>query len=99
MVFLSVKRIGARTSKIVGPPNGRLPSLMPEAQKAAAADRDFYLALLQATETCKNKSAGCIGGKYDPTPSPRRAELPPRYNTQHINRDDGPEDHWPMTAA
>ena len=64
-VFLSVKRIGARTSKIVDPPNGRLPSLMPEAQKAAAADRDFYLALLQATETCKNKSTGCIGGKYD----------------------------------
>jgi hypothetical protein len=94
-VFLSVKRIGARTSKIVDPPNGRLPSLMPEAQKAAAADRDFYLAMLQATETCKNKSVGCIGGKYDPTPSPRRAELPPRYNTQHINRDDGPEDHWP----
>ena len=94
-VFLSVKRIGARTSKIVDPPNGRLPSLMPEAQKAAAADRDFYLALLQATETCKTKSVGCTGGKYDPTPSPRRAELPPRYNTQHINRDDGPEDHWP----
>jgi hypothetical protein len=94
-VFLSVKRIGARTSKIVDPPNGRLPSLTPEAQKAAAADRDFYLALLQATETCKNKSVGCIGGKYDPTPSPRRAELAPRYNTQHINRDDGPEDHWP----
>jgi hypothetical protein len=94
-VFLSVKRIGARTSKIVDPPNGRLPSLMPEAQMAAAADRDFYLAMLQATETCKNKSVGCIGGKYDPTLSPRRAELPPRYNTQHINRDDGPEDHWP----
>jgi hypothetical protein len=37
----------------------------------------------------------CSGGKYDPTPSPRRSEPPPRYNTQHINRDDGPEDHWP----
>jgi hypothetical protein len=44
-VFLSVKRIGARTSKIVDPPNGRLPSPTPEAQKAAAADRDFHLAL------------------------------------------------------
>jgi hypothetical protein len=47
---------------------------------------------LQATETCKTKSAGCNGGKYDPTPSPRRAELPPRYNTGRINRHDGPED-------
>src|SRR5271156_6549078 len=30
-VFLSVKRIGARTSKIVDPPNGRIPPLTPEA--------------------------------------------------------------------
>jgi len=35
---------------------------------------------------------GCAGGKYDPTPSPRRAEAPPRYNTGRINRHDGPED-------
>jgi hypothetical protein len=75
-VFLSVKRIGARTSKIVDPPYGRLPSLTPEAQRAAAADQEFYLALLQSTETCKTKSVGCTGGKYNPTPSPRRAELP-----------------------
>ena len=31
----------------------------------------------------RSKSGGCAGGKYDPTPSPRRAELPPRYNTTH----------------
>ncbi len=94
-VFLSVKHIGARTSKIVDPPNGRLPPLTPEAQKAAAADREFYLALIRSTDTCKNKSVGCSGGQYHPTPSPRRAELAPRYNLQHLNRDDGPEDHWP----
>ena len=94
-VFLTVKRTGPRTSMIVDPPNGQVPSLTPEAAKAAAADREFYLALLQATETCKTKSVECSGGKYDPTPSSRRAELPPRYNLEHINRDDGPEDHWP----
>jgi hypothetical protein len=94
-VFLSVKHIGARTSKIVDPPDGRIPSLTLEAQKIAAADREFHLALLQSTETCKSKSLACAGGKYDPTPSPRRAELAPRYNLAHINRDDGPEDHWP----
>jgi hypothetical protein len=94
-VFLSVKRIGARTSKIVDPPNGRIPSLTPEAVRIAAAEREFHLALLHSTETCENKSVACSGGKYDPTPSQRRAELPPRYNTSHINRDDGPEDHWP----
>src|SRR5438309_1741572 len=87
-VFTSQKRTGARTSLIVDPPNGRLPPLTPEAQKIAAADREFRLALLQSTETCKNKSVACAGGKYDPTPSPRRAELPPRYNTARMNRRD-----------
>jgi len=94
-VFLSTKRTGIRTSKIVDPPNGRIPPLTPEAQKASAADREFRLALLQATDTCKNKLPACAGGKYDPTPSPRRAESPPRYNAANfgrINRHDGPED-------
>jgi hypothetical protein len=91
-VFLSTKHTGARTSMIVVPPDGRIPPLTAEAQKAAAADREFRLALLQATETCKTKAVECSGGKYDPTPSPRRAEHPPRYNTATINRHDGPED-------
>jgi hypothetical protein len=94
-VFLTTKRTGARTSKIVDPPNGRIPPLTPEAEKAAAADREFRLALLQATDTCKNQLPACAGGKYDPTPSPRRAEPPPRYNAINfgrINRHDGPED-------
>jgi hypothetical protein len=94
-VFLTVKRTSPRTSRVVDPPNGLIPPRTPEAQKAAAVDREFYLALLQATETCKDNLVQCNGGKYDPTPSPRRAEPAPRYNTQHINRDDGPEDHWP----
>jgi hypothetical protein len=91
-VFTPKKRTGARTSRIVDPPNGRLPPPTPQAQKIAAAEREFRVALLQATETCKNKEAPCSGGKYDPTPSPRYAELPPRYNTANINRYDGPED-------
>jgi hypothetical protein len=91
-VFLSNKHVGARTSLIVDPPDGRIPRLTAEGQKTAAADREFRLALLQATETCKSKSARCRGGKYDPTPSPRRADLPPRYNTQRMNRYDRPED-------
>jgi hypothetical protein len=91
-VFTSQKRTGARTSLIIDPPNGRIPPMTPEAQKLAAADREYRLALLQATDTCKNKSVACTGGKYDPTPSPRRSEPPPRYNTVRINRHDGPED-------
>jgi hypothetical protein len=91
-LFFSQKHTGARTSMVVDPPNGRIPQLTPEAQKAAAADREFRLALLQSTETCKSKSVACSGGKYDPTPSPRLAEPPPRYNTARMNRHDGPED-------
>ena len=91
-VFLSTKRTGARTSKIADPPNGRIPPLTGDAQKAAAADREFRLILLQATDTCKKMAPGCAGGKYDSTPSPRRADTPPRYNIAGINRYDSPED-------
>jgi hypothetical protein len=91
-VFMSIKRTGTRTSMVVDPPNGRVPALTPQAAKIASADQEFRLALLQATETCKAKSVACSGGKYDPTPSLRRAELPARYNTARMNRHDGPED-------
>jgi hypothetical protein len=90
--FVSVKKTGSRTSMITDPSNGRMPPMTPEAQKIAAADREFRLALLQSTETCKNKSIACRGGKYDPKPSPRFAELPPRYNIGRMNRHDNPED-------
>ena len=90
--FFSTKRTGARTSKIVDPPNGRFPPLTPEAQKRFAAEREYRLALVRSTDTCKNKLPGCAGGTYDPTPSPRRAEAPPRYNIARMNRNDGPED-------
>src|SRR5262245_11105719 len=93
--FLTIKRVGPRTSMIVDPPNGRVPPQTPQAQRAAAADREFFLALLQSTDACKNKEPICAGGKYDPTPSPRFSELPPRYhagNVARLNRSDGPED-------
>ena len=90
--FASVKRTGRRTSMIMDPPNGRLPPMTEEAQKRAAADKGFRLALLQSTGTCKDKSVACGGGNYDPKPSPRRSELPPRYNTARMNRFDRPED-------
>jgi hypothetical protein len=90
--FMSIKRTGVRTSLVVDPPDGRIPPRTPEAQKIAAADREFRLAMLQSTETCKNKSVACTGGKYDPTPSSRRSEIPARYNTARMNRHDAPED-------
>ena len=87
--------VGSRTSLIVDPPDGRIPRLTPEAQKARNAFRQFQLALLQATESCRDHHPGCAGGKYGPV-SPRRNETPPSYigaNTNvAINRADGPED-------
>ncbi len=91
-VFTPMKRTGLRTSRIVDPPNGRLPPVTAEFQKLAAAERAFRVALLQSTETCKNKEPACNGGKYDPAHSPRFEELPPRYNTARMNRHYGPED-------
>jgi hypothetical protein len=91
-LFISRKYAGARTSKIMDPPDGRIPALTPAAAKTGAAEREFRLALLQATETCKIEYRSCAGGKYDPAPSPRFAERPPRYNLISINRHDGPED-------
>jgi hypothetical protein len=87
------KRTGARTSLVVDPPDGRIPGLTPEGQKVAAADRDFRLTLMRATQTCKLGLPGCAGGKYDPTPAVAlRNAYPPRYNTARMNRHDSPED-------
>ena len=90
-VFQSIRPTGPRTSLIVDPPQGRIPPLTPEAQERVTAQREFRLALLQATETCRNREPACAGWRYGP-PSPRRAERPPHYNTDRLNRNDGPED-------
>jgi hypothetical protein len=90
-VFQSIKHTGKRTSLVVDPPDGRIPALTPEAKQRADNDRQFRLALLQATETCKNGDTACAGGKYGPR-SPRYHELAPFYNTGRLNRSDGPED-------
>jgi hypothetical protein len=94
-VFQSIKHTGKRTSLIVDPPDGRLPALTAEAKQRADTDRQFRLALLQATETCKNGDTACAGGKYGP-PSPHYKDVPPFYNTGRLNRSNGPEDRSVM---
>jgi len=87
--------VGRRTSLIVDPPDGRIPPLTPEAQKARDVLRQFQLALLQPTVACKERQRGCAGGKYGPV-SARRNETPPMYLSggiaDGINRADGPEE-------
>jgi hypothetical protein len=77
---------------IVDPPDGKVPPVTPLVQKRRAEIRAFQLALLEATDTCKNKMPGCEGGKYTGAASPRRQEQPPHYMTGRVNRSDGPED-------
>src|SRR5215475_16188134 len=70
---------GRRTSLIVDPPDGRIPSLTAEAEKRIAAKREYLQALLQGTS----------GGRPGPI-SPRRAEPSSDYNLDRMNRADGP---------
>ncbi len=90
-VFNNYYPTGRRTSLIVDPPDGRIPPLTAEAQQRIDEERQFSLALLQATAACKDNQPACAGGKHGP-PSPRRAEPPPAYNIGQYNRSDGPED-------
>jgi hypothetical protein len=90
-VFETVKPTGRRTSLVIDPKDGRIPAYTSDARKRMDAYREFQLALMQATETCRKQEPACRGWKFGP-PSPRRAELPPTYNTDRLNRSDGPED-------
>jgi len=99
-VFTSHLRVGKRTSMIIDPPDGKIPAITAEEQKRRDAMRDYTLALMQATDECKNKMPACAGGKFVPSVSPRRNEPPPSYvynasvggGGGAINRSDGPED-------
>jgi hypothetical protein len=90
-VFTSAKPTGRRTSLVVDPPNGRIPALTAEQQERNRIDREFRMALLQNTDTCKNNLRGCAGWQYGPV-SARFADTAPFYNTQRMNRHNGPED-------
>lgn len=90
-LYTSVKPTARRTSLVVEPANGRIPALTPQAQERNRLEREFRMALLQNTATCKQKLEGCNGWSYGP-PSPRLAEVAPFYNTVRINRHKGPED-------
>lgn len=73
--------VSRRTSMIIDPPDGRMPALIPEAQKRISEKREYLQALLQGTS----------GGRPGPI-SPRRSEPSPDYNLDRMNRSDGPED-------
>jgi hypothetical protein len=73
--------VSRRTSMIIDPPDGRMPALIPEAQKRISVKREYLQALLQGTS----------GGRPGPI-SPRRNEASPDYNLDRMNRSDGPED-------
>lgn len=92
-VFLTRRPTGRRTSLIVDPPDGRMPPVTPEVTKRRTELREWQLALIQSTDSCKNKWRGCEGGTYTPVPSPRRDDPFKYYPLGGINRMDNPEDH------
>ena len=90
-VFTSAKPAGPRTSLVVDPPNGRIPALTKAAEHEVDVQREWRLMLLRNTETCQYEARDCPGGEYGP-PSPHRYDVAPFYNTNRMNRHDGPED-------
>ena len=87
------------TSLVVDPPDGRLPSRSAESVQRGKVVTDYVLALLQATNVCKDKRPECKLGTYGP-PSPRYDEVPPFYvsatlEVGGINRAYNPED-WDL---
>ena len=73
--------VSRRTSMIIDPPDGRMPAVIPEAQRRISEKREYLQALLQGT----------AGGRPGPI-SPRRNDPSPDYNLDRMNRSDGPED-------
>jgi len=93
--FFSTKRTGARTSKIVDPPNGRLPPQTAGGSEGiTAADREFRLALIPIDRYVQETSCRAARWKLrsDDLFAP---ECRIRSALQHraaLNRNDGPED-------
>ena len=86
------KHTGRRTSLIVDPPDGRMPSRTAESTQRSAEMREFTLALLQASSACRDQEGSCRGGTYGP-PSPLyESGLAPHYQKGNVNRANGPED-------
>ena len=90
-VYTSAKPAGPRTSLVVDPPTGRIPAVTKDAEEGVKVRREWGLMLLRNTETCQYDARACNGGEYGP-PSPRRYDVAPFYNTNRMNRHDGPED-------
>lgn len=89
---------GRRTSLIIAPPDGRIPSWTDAVTRRMDELREYRFALMQAVETCQTtRERACKDVVYGP-PSPRRSEPPPHYLPNRIdgehpmNRADGPED-------
>jgi hypothetical protein len=74
-VFTSEKKSSRRTSLIVDPADRRIPAYTPQARKQIDAYLEFQLALLQATETCKNQAPSCRGGTFWSAVTEERATL------------------------
>ena len=90
--------VGPRTSLIVDPPDGRIPTLTAAVQTRMREMRQFMLALMQSVDACKrSQDIACSGVTPGPV-SPRRNDPPPHYlaaqimGDRVINRADGPED-------
>ena len=82
---IPLTKAGKRTSQVIDPPDGRIPPLTPEAKKRLATQRDYLNMLLLG-------SSGSLQ-LGPPASAEKRAQRPPVYNLDRMNRADGPEDN------
>lgn len=82
---IPLTKAGTRTSQVIDPPDGRIPPLTPEAKKRLGAQRDYLNMLLLG-------SSGSLQAG-PPASAEKRAQTPPVYNLDRMNRADGPEDN------
>jgi len=82
---IPLTKAGRRTSQVIDPPDGRIPPLTPEAKKRLGAQRDYLNMLMRGSSGSSQPGP--------PASAEQRAQRPPVYNLDRMNRADGPEDN------
>jgi hypothetical protein len=88
---VTLTKAGKRTSQIVDPPDGKIPSYTPEAKTRIDAQRAYLNMLLRGSSGSSQQGP--------PASAAERSQRPPVYNLDRMNRADHPEDNSSMVRC